>query len=91
MEGKTSPHPVATCPMASMCQGLVANRKAWLPFVMMIPGVILVALGVLVIVEPKIVVWLVAAALIVFGGLMIAMVGGLRLLAARMGRMGPGV
>ena len=63
----TGEDPMATCPMAAMCKGMMAKKTAGFGFLLMIPGALLVILGVLVAIEPRILIWLVAAALIILG------------------------
>ena len=53
------------CPMASMCKGMA--RKSKTGFLTMIPGVILILFGLLVLFQPEILAWLVAAMLIIMG------------------------
>jgi Flp pilus assembly protein TadB len=56
---------MSMCPMAETCKGMMAKPHSRLA--LSLPGVVLIILGVLVIVEPRILVWLVAIALIVMG------------------------
>lgn len=53
------------CPMASMCKGMAG--KSTTGFLMMIPGIILILLGMLVLFQPEILAWLVAIMLIIMG------------------------
>ena len=57
--------PMPTCPMAEMCKGMMEKPAS--RFTLVIPGLILIALGVTVLIEPRILAWLVAIALIVMG------------------------
>ncbi len=57
--------PMPTCPMAGMCRGMV--EKPMSRFTLIIPGIILIALGVTVLIEPRILAWLAAIVLIVMG------------------------
>lgn len=57
--------PMPTCPMAATCKGMM--EKPLSGFVLIVPGVVLIILGVAVLIEPQILIWLVAAALIVIG------------------------
>lgn len=57
------------CPMASMCKGFA--EKPGTGFLLMIPGLFLVLVGVLIILEPKILVWLIAGVSILMGIMMI--------------------
>lgn len=59
------PVPMSMCPMADTCKGMM--EKPLSGFVAMIPGIVLIILGVMVIIEPRILVWLVAIALITMG------------------------
>lgn len=53
------------CPMASMCKGMA--EKPRFGFVLMIPGLLLVLGGVLIFIEPRVLVWLVGSASILIG------------------------
>jgi len=57
--------PMAMCPMASMCRGMAGKR--WPTTLLMLPGVLLVLAGILIFVEPKVLVWLIAGVTILFG------------------------
>ena len=57
------------CPMAIMCKG-IAQKPPSLP-IMLLPGLIIIALGVVILLEPKILVWLVATVTIIFGLILI--------------------
>ena len=59
------------CPMAETCKGMM--QKPLSNFALILPGVLLIVLGVAVLVEPRILVWLVAVALIVMGVAMLIM------------------
>jgi len=65
-----------SCPMAATCKGMTENRK--LGFLMIMPGILFIALGVTIIMYPQILVWFVAIALIVMGIAMLMMVNLLR-------------
>ena len=58
------------CPMAEMCKGMMAKPFSGMFLIM--PGLVLIALGVLIIIEPKVLVWLVAALAILMGLMMMA-------------------
>lgn len=58
--------PMAMCPMAETCKGLM--DKPLSSFILIVPGLVLIILGVAVLIEPRVLVWLVAIALIVMGG-----------------------
>jgi len=57
--------PMPMCPMAATCKGMM--EKPRMGFALMVPGILFILLGVIVLVEPRVLVWLVAAALIVMG------------------------
>ena len=59
------------CPMAKTCKGMMEKPGSgmW----MMIPGVLFIALGVLIILYPQILAWFVAIALVVVGIAMLMM------------------
>ena len=63
--------PMPMCPMAETCKGMM--QKPLSNFALILPGVLLIVLGVAVLVEPRILVWLVAVALIVMGVAMLIM------------------
>lgn len=57
--------PMAMCPMAGMCEGMMKNPRSGVYF--MLPGVLLIALGLFIFIEPRIVVWLIGALVILMG------------------------
>ncbi len=64
------PPVVAMCPMAKMCKGVVQKQR------FMLPGVVLILAGVLIFLEPRILVWLTGTASILLGSIFL-MVGNL--------------
>jgi len=62
---------MSACPMAAACKRMTEGKgtSMW----MIIPGVIFIALGVAIILYPKILAWLAATALIVMGLAMLVM------------------
>jgi hypothetical protein len=76
--GKTESR--ASCPMAKMCEGMMKGRGRGLGLLLVIPAAVLLSLGVVILLAPQILTWLVA------GGLMV--VGGLILVAALIARRG---
>ena len=66
MEDQTK-ESMAQCPMASMCKGMAEKSHSRL--VLLLPGVLLILVGVIILIEPKILVWLMAAVAIVLGAL----------------------
>ena len=81
-EAKSPRGAMAMCPMATMCMGM--TEKRFPGFLLMLPGIVLILLGVLIVVEPKILVWLVAAAAVLFGVMMLMMAAFIRRLGARL-------
>jgi hypothetical protein len=53
------------CPMAKMCGRMMEKPRSG--SFLMLPGALLIVLGVLIFVEPRIVVWLVASVAILMG------------------------
>jgi uncharacterized membrane protein HdeD (DUF308 family) len=53
------------CPMAATCQSMMSRPMAGT--FLLIPGVLMIALGIAVLVEPRILVWLVGLAFIAMG------------------------
>ena len=68
--------PMTMCPMAKTCQGMMEKPRLGLIFI--VPGIVFVILGVAVLIEPQILVWLVAIALIVMGFAMIVLASFIR-------------
>ena len=58
-------YPMAMCPMAKMCERMMEKPPSGA--LLMLPGALLIALGVLIFLEPRIVVWLVGAVAILMG------------------------
>ena len=69
------------CPMAEKCKGMM--DKPGYGLWMMLPGVALIAVGVLIILYPQILAWLVAAALICMGIGMLMMMNFMRSIGRR--------
>ena len=57
--------PMAMCPMAKMCARMMEKPRFGSLF--MLPGALLILLGVLIIVEPRVAVWLAGAFVILLG------------------------
>ena len=57
--------PMQMCPMAETCKGMI--EKPFSGVALVVPGIVLIVLGVLVVIEPRILAWLVAVALIIMG------------------------
>lgn len=63
--------PMPMCPMAETCKGMMEKPGSGAMF--MLPGMILIVLGVVVTIEPRILVWIVAISLILMGTAMLMM------------------
>lgn len=59
------------CPMAETCKGMMEKPGSGLW--MMIPGILFIALGVIIILFPQILAWLIAIALVFMGIAMLMM------------------
>lgn len=61
------------CPMGKMCAGMMKGKSfGWL---LVLPGILLIVFGVLIVVEPKVLVWFIAAGAIVLGIAILIMAG----------------
>ncbi|HSC27290.1 MAG TPA: hypothetical protein VLD67_08450 [Vicinamibacterales bacterium] len=69
------------CPMASMCSGMAAKRG--LGSLLLIPGLLLVLGGVLIVIEPRALVWLLAGASIFIGVVLLFFAIFIRKMSAR--------
>lgn len=69
------------CPMASVCSGMAAKPK--FGFLLLIPGLLLVLGGVLIFIEPRVMVWLLAGASIFIGVVMVFFAMFIRRMMAR--------
>ena len=78
--------PMPMCPMAETCRGMMERPLSGL--IMLVPGITFITLGVLVIVWPSILPWLVAAACILAGGGMLLMANFMRGVGTRLRRAG---
>lgn len=82
----TQASPMPGCPMAQTCKGMMERPFSGL--MMMVPGLLFIALGVLIVVWPAVLAWLVAAASILAGGAMLIMASFMRRIGARYKRDG---
>jgi len=78
------PAPMPMCPMAETCKGMM--ERPIFGLITVIPGIVLIALGVLIAVWPSVLPWLVAAASVLAGAAMLAMAGFMRAIGARLRR-----
>lgn len=74
------------CPMASVCKGM-ANKPGSGLFLMM-PGLVLVLAGVLILIEPRALVWLLASASMLIGLVMLFFAMFMRKMVARFTGLG---
>ncbi|HEX5939943.1 MAG TPA: hypothetical protein VFZ12_06250 [Dehalococcoidia bacterium] len=74
--------PMPMCPMAETCRGMMERPLSGL--IMLVPGITFITLGVLIIVWPSILPWLVAAACILAGGGMLLMANFMRGVGTRL-------
>jgi len=73
--------PMPMCPMAETCKGMMERPFSGLALI--VPGIVLIVLGVSVLIEPRIILWLVAVALIVMGIAMVMLSRFMRKAGAR--------
>ena len=78
----TERDPMPMCPMGEMCKGMMA--KPFSGLVLIVPGLIFIGLGVLIVIEPKVLVWLIAAFAIIMGLIMLGMAAFIRRIGGRM-------
>jgi hypothetical protein len=78
--------PTPMCPMVETCNGIMERPLSGL--VMIIPAVVLIALGVSNLIWPSVLPWLVAIACILAGGAILLMVNFMRRVGARLRRAG---
>lgn len=76
------PTPMAMCPMAKMCSGMMEKPPSGL--LLLLPGSVLIAAGVLTFVEPRILIWLVGTATILMGIMLLVMAAFVRRLGRRL-------
>ncbi|HSF04410.1 MAG TPA: hypothetical protein VLG10_01335 [Methylomirabilota bacterium] len=74
------------CPMASMCRGMA--EKPRFGFLLLIPGLLLVLGGVLIFIEPRVLVWLLAGTSILIGVVMLFLAIFLRKMSVRFTKAG---
>ena len=79
-----TPTPLKMCPMAETCEGMM--KKPFSGTAVVLPGLVFIGLGVLVVIYPLILVWLVAAALVLVGAMMLMMAGFVRRIGTRFRR-----
>lgn len=80
----TEPTQMPMCPMAETCKGMMHKRFSG--FALIVPGIVFIVLGIVIVIviEPRILVWLVAMLFFAMGGMMLMMAGIIRKISARM-------
>jgi hypothetical protein len=71
----------ACCSMSRMCLGMMGKRRSGL--LLMLPGILLIAVGALIVIEPQLLVWLLAAGSVFLGIMLLLMAGLVRGMGAR--------
>lgn len=74
-------NPMPMCPMAETCKGMMEKPRSG--FMLLMPGIVLIILGVAVLIEPKILAWLVAISLIFMGIAMLMLARFMRNISGR--------
>jgi uncharacterized membrane protein HdeD (DUF308 family) len=75
-EVMAQPTPMPMCPMAEMCKGMM--ERPFSGAMLIVPGLVFLALGVLIIFEPRILAWIIATAFVLLGIMMLMMAGFVR-------------
>jgi hypothetical protein len=70
------PSPMPMCPMAATCRGMM--QKPFSDIGLIIAGIVLVMLEVLVVIESRILTWVMAVAFVLLGGMVLVMAGVMR-------------
>ncbi len=78
------PTPMPMCPMAETCKGMMARPFSNLTLIL--PGVVFVALGVAIVLEPRILAWLIAIAFILMGLVSFMVARFVRRIGTRLGK-----
>lgn len=79
--------PMAMCPMAASCRRMAEGRFP--RFLMPLPGLLFIAFGVLILLVPALLVWLIALACIGMGIMMLIFAGFMSRMGSQMRRMHP--
>jgi len=72
------------CPMGETCKRMMENPPS--RFLMFVPGLVFIVVGILIVVEPRVLVWLIAAATILMGLAMLGCAYFMRSVGARLMR-----
>ena len=78
---ETDRTPLPTCPMAETCKGMMT--KPFSGTVLLLPGILFVALGVLIVIEPTVLIWVMATAFVLLGIMMLMMASFIRSIGKR--------
>jgi hypothetical protein len=68
------------CPMASMCKGMMGKPGAG--YLLMVPGAVLILGGIFILIEPRILFWLMAGISILMGIIMLVFANFIRKMAS---------
>ena len=79
------PKPMPSCPMAETCKGMM--EKPFSGVALIIPGILFIALGVMIVIEPKILVWALAVLFVLLGMMMLMMSSLIRKIGTRFQNM----
>lgn len=60
---------MAMCPMGKMCARMMEKRPSGL--LLVLPGILFILLGALIVIEPRVLVWLIAAASVFIGAMLL--------------------
>lgn len=74
--------PMAICPMAESCRGVMQGRRSG--FGLWLPGLVFVGLGVLILIEPRILSWVIAVAFVLLGIMLWMAAGFIRRIGRRL-------
>lgn len=80
---RPEPTPMPMCPMAETCKRMMSRPRA--NILLILPGVVFVALGIVIVLEPRILAWLMAIAFILLGLMSFMMARVLRRIGTRFG------
>ena len=78
---ETDRTPLPTCPMAETCKGMMT--KPFSGTGLLLPGILFVALGVLIVIEPTVLIWVMATAFVLLGIMMLMMASFIRSIGKR--------
>jgi uncharacterized membrane protein HdeD (DUF308 family) len=80
-QGQKSIDEKEMCPMSAMCKGMM--EKPGSRFLLMIPGAVLVIVGVLILIKPTVLFWLMACTSILIGIIMLVLANFIKKMGAR--------